>query len=76
MCVCVCSAVYTKSLIFRDFDDASKHPLRYVDLFLLLTLLSKRISELFLYDLSHRGQNCGTAAPHWRSGPYKVPLLD
>ena len=31
---------YTKSLIFRDFDDAFKHPLGYVHLFLMLTLLS------------------------------------
>ena len=30
---------FTKSLIIRDFDDALKNPIRYVDLFLLQTLL-------------------------------------
>ena len=29
----------TKSLMFRDFDDALKNPFRYVHLFLLHTLL-------------------------------------
>ena len=30
---------FTKSLIIRDFDDVLKNPFRYVDLFLLHTLL-------------------------------------
>ena len=34
----------TKNLIIRDFDDVLKNPFRYVDLFLLHTLLSKRNS--------------------------------
>ena len=45
---------FTKSLIFRDFDDALKHPLRYVHLFLLHKLLSKKNSEN-----RHRVQSCG-----------------
>ena len=36
---------FTKSLIIRHFDDVLKNPFRYVDLFLLHTLLSKKISE-------------------------------
>ena len=36
---------FTKSLIIRDFDDVLKNPFRYVDLFLLHTLLSKKNSE-------------------------------
>ena len=36
---------FTKSLIIRNFDDVLKNPFRYVDLFLLHTLLSKKISE-------------------------------
>ena len=35
---------FTKSLIIRDFD-VLKNPFRCVDLFLLHTLLSKKISE-------------------------------
>ena len=34
----------TKNLIIRDFYDVLKNPFRYVDLFLLHTLLSKKIS--------------------------------
>ena len=30
---------FTKSLIFHNFDDVLKNPFRYVDLFLLHTLL-------------------------------------
>ena len=33
---------FTKSLIIRDFDDVLKNPFRYVRLFLLHTLLSKK----------------------------------
>ena len=36
---------FTKSLIIRDFDDVLKNPFRYVDHFLLHTLLSKKNSE-------------------------------
>ena len=36
---------FTKSLIFRDFDDVFKHPFRYMHLFLLLTLLSTNFFE-------------------------------
>ena len=36
---------FTKSLIIRDFDDVLKNPFRYVALFLLHTLLSKKISK-------------------------------
>ena len=36
---------FTKSLIIRDFDDNLKNPFRYVDLFLLHTLSSQKISE-------------------------------
>ena len=36
----------TKSVIFRDFDDVLKSPFRYVHLFLLQTLLSKKIPKL------------------------------
>ena len=40
-----CAASLTKSLIFRDFDNVLKDPLRYVHLFLLLTLLSNKNFE-------------------------------
>ena len=36
---------FTKSIIIRDFDDALKNPFRYVHLFPLHTLLSKKNSE-------------------------------
>ena len=36
---------FTKSLIIRDFDNVLKNPFRYVDLFLLHTLLSQKNSE-------------------------------
>ena len=36
---------FTKSIIFRDFDDVLKNPFRYVHLFLFHTLLSKKNSE-------------------------------
>ena len=41
----------TKSLIIRDFDDVLKNPFRYVDLFLLHTLLSKKIPKIAMQDL-------------------------
>ena len=36
---------FTKSLIFRGFDDVLKYPFKYVHLFQLLTLLSKENIE-------------------------------
>ena len=36
---------FTKILIIRDFDDVLKNPFRYVHLFLLHKLLSKKNSE-------------------------------
>ena len=36
---------FTKSLIIRNFDNVLKNPFRYVDLFLLHTLLSQKNSE-------------------------------
>ena len=33
---------FTKSLMIRDLDDVLKNPFRYVHLFLLHTLLSKK----------------------------------
>ena len=42
---------FTKSLIFRDFDDVLKNLFRYVYLFLSLNLLSKSVSKIAMYDL-------------------------
>ena len=42
---------FTKSLIIRDFDDFLKNPFRYVALFLLHTLLSKKIPKIAMQDL-------------------------
>ena len=42
---------FTKILIIRDFDDVLKNPFRYVDLFLLHTLLSKKIPKIAMQDL-------------------------
>ena len=42
---------FTKSLIIRDFDDVLKNPFRYVDLFLLHTLLSKKFPKIAIQDL-------------------------
>ena len=36
---------FTKSIIIRDFEDVLKNSFRYVNLFLLQTSLSKKISE-------------------------------
>ena len=41
---------FTKSLIIRDFD-VLKNPFRYVDLFLLHTLLSKKFPKIAMQDL-------------------------
>ena len=48
---CVFDREFTKSLIIRDFDDVFKNPFRYVDLFLLHTLLSKKIPKIVMQDL-------------------------
>ena len=42
---------FTKSLIFHDFDDVLKNPFGYVHLFLLDTLLSKKIRIIAMQDL-------------------------
>ena len=43
---------FTKSLMIRDFDDVLKNPFRYVDLFLIHTLLSKKkIPKIAMQDL-------------------------
>ena len=42
---------FTKSLIIRNFDNVLKNPFRYVDLFLLHTLLSKKIAKIAMQDL-------------------------
>ena len=42
---------FSKSLIIRDFDDVLKSPIRYVDLFLLHTSLSKKIPKIATQDL-------------------------
>ena len=42
---------FTKSLIIRDFDDVLKNPFRYVELFLLHTLLSKKFPKIAMQDL-------------------------
>ena len=42
---------FTKTVIIRDFDDVLKNPFRYVHLFLLHTLLSKKIPKIAMQDL-------------------------
>ena len=42
---------FTKSLIILDFDDVLKNPFRYVELFLLHTLLSKKFPKIAMQDL-------------------------
>ena len=42
---------FTKSLINRDFGDVLKNPFKYVHLFLLHTLLSKKIPKIAMHDL-------------------------
>ena len=37
---------FTKSLIIHDFDDVLKNPFRYVDLFLLHTLINVNLDPL------------------------------
>ena len=69
---------FTKSLIIRDFDDVLKNPFRYVDLFLLHTLLSKEISENRHARPVTEGPKlrCNPPPPIERgSGPYKSRFL-
>ena len=42
---------FTKSLIIRDFDDVLKNPFRYVHLFLLHTLSSKKFPKITMHVL-------------------------
>ena len=42
---------FTKNLMIRDLDDVLKNPFRYVHLFLLHTLLSKKIPKTAMQDL-------------------------
>ena len=65
---------FTKSLIFRDFDDVLKNSFRYVHLFLLNTLLSTKKSENRHARHVTEGPKlrCNTPPPIERgSGPYK-----
>ena len=70
---------FTKSLTIRNFDDVLKNPFKYVDLFSLHTLLSKKNSE-------NRHARPVTEGPKLRcypppppiergSGPYKSRFL-
>ena len=66
----------TKSLMFRDFDDALKNPFRYVHLFLLHTLLSKKNSENCHAIPVIEGPKLRCNPPIERgSGPYKSRFL-
>ena len=42
---------FAKRLMIRDFEDVLKSPFRYVYLFLLHTLLSKKIPKITMHDL-------------------------
>ena len=42
---------FIKSLIIRNFDDFLKNPFRYVDHFLLHTLLSEKFPKIAMQDL-------------------------
>ena len=53
---------FTKSLMFRDFDDVLKNPFRYVHLF-HYTHYYKKIPKIALHDLSQRVQSCGANPP-------------
>ena len=70
---------FTKSLIIPDFDDVLKNPSRYVDLFLLHILLSKKISENRHARPVTEGPKlqCNTPSPSIEqgSGPYKSRFL-
>ena len=68
---------FTKSLIIRDFDDVLKNPFRYVDLFSLHKLLSKKISENRHARPVTEGPKlrCNTTPIERGSGPYKSRFL-
>ena len=70
---------FTKSLIIRNFDDVLKNPFRYVDPFLLQTLLLKKISENRHARPVTEGPKlrCNTPPPPIErgSGPYKSRFL-
>ena len=68
---------FAKSLIIRDFDDVLKNPFRYVDLFLLHTLLSKKISENRHARPVTEGPKlrCNTPPIERGCGPYKSRFL-
>ena len=57
---------FTKSLIILDFDDVLENPFRYVHLFLLHTLLSKKNSENRHARPVREGPKlrCNTPLPH------------
>ena len=57
---------FTKSLMIRDFNDALKNPFRYLHLFQLHTLLSKKILKITMHDLQQRLQSlrCYIPPPH------------
>ena len=68
---------FTKSLIMRDSDDVLKNPFRYVNLFLLHTLLSKKNSENRHARPVTEGPKlrCNTPPIERGSGPYKSRFL-
>ena len=68
---------FTKSLIIRDLEDVLKNPLGYVDLFLLHTLLLKKISENHHARPITEGPKlrCNTPPIERGSGPYKSRFL-
>ena len=43
---------FTKSLIFCDFDDILKEPIRYVHLLLLLAVLSKNFKNFHAWHVT------------------------
>ena len=61
---------FTKSLIIRNFDEVLKNPFRYVDLFLLHILLSKKIPKIAMHVTEGPKLRCNTPP-----GPYKSRFL-
>ena len=68
---------FPERLIIRDFDDVLKSSFRYVDLFLLHTLLSKKNSENRHARLVTEGPKlrCNIPPIERGSGPYKSRFL-
>ena len=69
---------FTKSLIIRDFDYVLKNPFRYVDLFLLHTLLSKINFRKLSCKTCNNGSKVAVQHPppiERGSGPYKSRFL-